>query len=71
MGFEDNDNISLEGSTIMDSNLIKNKSLARQDDQKEFEDELEYGANIKLSERLDKYRFLNSFATSIWNKYVS
>ena len=56
--------------SILDNTFARQKSLARPDNEKEFEDELEYGANINLSERLAKYKYLNSFASSLWNKYV-
>ena len=67
---DEEDNISVGENSMLDQTYVKPKSLARPDDEKEFEDELEYGANVKLSERLTKYKFLQSFATSTWNKYV-
>lgn len=66
------DGLSVNDETTMDINksFLGNKTLMRPADEREFEDELEYGANVRLSERLAKYRFLSSFATSSWNKYV-
>lgn len=57
-------------TTTLNRTFLGNKSLMRPAEEREFEDELEYGANVKLSERLSKYKFLSSFATSGWNKYV-
>ena len=67
----DNDeSTSMNEENILDNTFARQKSLARPDHEKEFEDELEYGANVRLSERLIKYKYLNSFVTSLWNKYV-
>ncbi len=57
-------------TTAVNRTFLGNKSLLRSAEEREFEDELEYGATVKLSERLSKYKFLSSFATSGWNKYV-
>lgn len=67
---EDQDKLSTESLSVNDATFLNDKTLARPDNQKEFENELEYGANVKLSQRLAKYKFLNSFAGSTWNKYV-
>lgn len=64
---EDGDYLSADE---LNATFLDNKTLMRPTDQREFEDELEYGANVNLSQRLSKYKFLSSFATSTWNKYV-
>lgn len=64
------DRFSMEEETALNQTFLNNKSLARPENEKEFEDELEYGANVRLPERLQKYKFLTSFAGSTWNKYV-
>lgn len=69
---EAEDGLSLDdhNTTAFNKSFLGNKSLLRPADEREFEDELEYGANVRLPDRLAKYKFLSSFATSGWNKYV-
>ncbi len=57
---EDNDNNKSKKEYIL---------LRRNEDEKDFEDEVEYEKNVKVRERFNKYRHLQSFRTSPWNKY--
>lgn len=45
--------------------------LERGDEEKEFEDEVEYGPEVHLRDRYRKYRHLTSFIDNEWNKYVN
>lgn len=42
----------------------------RGDDEKDFEDEVEYPSDIRVSERYNKYRGLKSFKATEWSPYV-
>lgn len=64
------DKFTAEEEAAANQTFFNPKSLTRPDSEREFQDELEYGANIKLSERLKNYKFLKSFAGSTWNKFV-
>lgn len=43
----------------------------RAPEDRDFEDEVEYPATIKLSERFQKYRGMKSFRSSIWSRFVN
>ena len=43
----------------------------RANEEKEFEDEVEYDPQTQLRERFRKFRHLPSFVDNEWNKYVS
>jgi len=43
----------------------------RNDEDKEFEDELDYSTDVRASERFRKYKAIKNFRTTEWNIYVS
>jgi Uncharacterized conserved protein len=48
------------------------RELAKRDeDEREFADEVDYPTNISLRERFKKYSGLKSFRTTEWNPYVN
>ena len=55
--------------------LLKNKTDYKIDfrsqEDREFEDEIEFDPNTVLAERLKKYRALRSFRNSVWSRYVT
>lgn len=63
--FDPNDNvIKNESKFRKDMKLVK-----REDDDKQFEDEVEYEPDVKLRERFSKYKYMKSFAKNNWNIY--
>lgn len=49
---------------------IKFELKTRSKDELEFEDEIDYPADISLKERFKKYKGLKNFRTSEWKKNV-
>lgn len=50
---------------------IEKEKLMRDEDELEFEDEAEYTPLDSLRDKYKKYRYIQSFFKTEWNKYVS
>lgn len=71
----DSDNDSFDDETnhveLPLSSKFDKRIQRRSDEEKEFEDEVEYDAEVSLKQRYKHYRHLASFVKDDWNKFVS
>ena len=65
-------NLSLAryNETLFLRKKLKFEIRQRTNDELEFEDEVDYPANVSLRDKFKKYKGLKSFKTSEWKKYV-
>ena len=47
------------------------KLIKRSDEEKQFEDEVEYEANENVREKFKDFKYMKSFAKNEWNQYDS
>lgn len=64
--FDENDDVVELPLSKKHQKVIKERTT----EEKEFEEEVEYNADVKLRERYKMYRHLTSFIDNEWNKYV-
>lgn len=74
MPIDESDDESFDEETanmeLPKSEKFNKRVKARTDEEKQFEDEVEYDTGISLKQRYKRYRHLGSFAKDEWNKFV-
>jgi hypothetical protein len=70
---KEDEDLSFDEGNMKEQKMTRRREVlrlhGRKEDEKEFQDEVEFEAQVQLRDRLKKYRYLNSFNRDVWNKY--